>query len=215
MSHNSRSRTRKIGRQGKFDVFQIDDSFTRRSIARQESIDIAKANALRSVANQRGAQRAQLARAKTQASAASAASSLRAGVAASNSSRLLAEFEAGRSQKRALDVRRSDQAIGLSTAGFASSGIQSSGAASEIARQSALSRNISESSLNARKESLIQQGSAGIVSALSNAISSAGSIKAAGQTFTAKAAATSSFNPFETTKAYAAPGRLPFISRGF
>lgn len=196
-------------------IHQIDDQYTRRYNAKQESINLARQNAVKAAAAQRNAQRVSQERAKLGAAASGAAASMRAGKAATNSSRLLAEFEAERSQRRALDVRRGDQAIGQMQAGFGAAGVGSIGASMETARQSALSRNISESQLNTRKEGILQQGSSGITSALASAVQAQASLDASKIQSRVSTASTASINPFKPSEVARQIGSVPQFLRGF
>lgn len=215
----------------------IDSATTSRYINKNKTIETAKQNAEIAAINRRNAQRASEQRAailsrartgaaKTQAAASTLAASLRASQAATNSSRLLAEFESERSQRRALSQRKADQSVGMVTAGFAASGVQSLGAASESVRQSNLERIVAESQFNQKKEGILQQGRSAIQNAYNTGIQAKGSRKAAGISAAASVASSkvktaykktkvNTYNPYKPDVVWGKQGHLPFFQKGY
>lgn len=99
---------------------------------------------------------------------------LKAGEAATSSSKLLTEFEAGRTQRLALSKRLGQQASGRIEASFGAAGISSVGAQIESQRQTALKGTIEASQENLRRQQIIGQGRSGVISALATGIGAAG-----------------------------------------
>ncbi len=179
-----------------------------RFAAAKERIDISAANAQQSFAERKSAQKArqvsQRASGQTRANLQARAAGLRAQFAATASSRLLTEFEAGRSQKQALQQRQQDTAIGRSAAQFGTSGISSIGAQLEAKRQNVLQGNVQASADNSQKEQILNQARQAITGAFAGGVSAAASGSSAsafGQIFRRRTATkNANFFPLITVK---------------
>lgn len=145
--------------------------------AAQEKLNVSfgnKREALRvSIGNKKRAQRAGGLAANVRSRGQAAAASARASTAATNSSRLLAEFEAGRAQKESAQRRAQDKGIGKTAAQFGSSGISSTGAQRQAKRLATLQGNVQASSLNVQKEQILAQSRTAVAGALAAGTSAA------------------------------------------
>ena len=113
---------------------------------------------------------------RVEAGAAVYKASLEAGQAATNSSRVLAEFEKQRSLDRVLGGRAMDRAAGQIKAGFSASSVGSIGAEQESYRIGNSERVNIESDLNRQKQEIINRGSRGISQAFATTVSQSASI---------------------------------------
>lgn len=110
------------------------------------------------------------------ANAANAAASMGAMESASQSSRLLTEFEAGLQFQRAQRERALDRSRGALTAGFGVSGIQASSAIADTAADARLSGASAESQANMRRQSILNQARSGITSAIASSVRAGGQL---------------------------------------
>lgn len=185
-------------------------STTQQGLANANRMQVARINAQRRASAQRSAQEAQKRSAGIRAAAQASAGAIRASTAATQSSRILAEFESGRAQRSALHQRQSEQAIGKSVAGFGAAGVESVGAAQEVSRQAALTGNIQQSRENIRKEQILGQARQAVSGALASGTLAQGALEAGSQFGKIFTAATATVNPLLGVKAI-----NPFTDRGF
>ena len=113
-----------------------------------------------------------------QADASNAAASLSAAEGATQSSRLLTEFETGLQIDRSRRRRALQRDQGTVNAGFAASGIESSAASQDIAAESRLSRASAEPTANQRRQQILNQGRNAITGAISSSVRAGGSLAA-------------------------------------
>lgn len=198
-----------------YEVGMVNDAATGRYLAKNEAIAVARRNAAMAALSQRNAQKVARERAAKVAEAVGTQAAIGAAQAATFSSRLLAEFESRRSQRRALAQRKEDTSIGQIQAGFSTSGIESLGAQAEAQRQSSLERIVFESQLNTEKERILQRGQSGITGAVSSAIGAQGSLSSTAIQPRVTVRATNSFNPYKPSQYAYKGGRLPIYSKGF
>lgn len=165
-------------------------------------MQVARTNAIRRASAQRSAQEAQKRSANIRAATQASAAAIRASASATQSSRVLVEFEAGRAQRTSLQQRQSDQAVGKSISAFGASGIQSVGATQEISRQAALTGNIQQSRENVQKEQILGQARQAITGSLAAGTQAQGTLEAGSQFGKIFTAATATVNPLLAARTY-------------
>lgn len=152
----------------------------------QESLQLDRNNAQLALNERQSADAAQeraasmrFAGQQAEALAQMSAAGIKAGAAATNSSRLLTEFVALQGQRTALQQRQADQAQGTIAADFGVAGVKSIGAQIESGRQSALTGNIQASQDNMQKENILQEGRSAITNAFATGVAASGGLAAA------------------------------------